>query len=84
MPKGDVETYYEDGQWKNKIEGNERASNVHEVKAAAVGAGRHGDASGGRAHCPQDGRHHRRAEQLRDDAGTSRLTSFHAFLRLGY
>ena len=40
MPKGDVETYYEDGQWKNKIEGNERASNVHEVKAAAVGAAR--------------------------------------------
>jgi uncharacterized protein DUF2188 len=40
MPRGDVETYYEDGKWKNKIEGNERASNVHETKAAAVHAGR--------------------------------------------
>jgi hypothetical protein len=40
MPRGDVEAYYEDGLWKNKIEGNERASNVHEVKAAAVGAAR--------------------------------------------
>ena len=40
VPKGDVETYYEDGQWKNKIEGSTRAANVHEIKAAAVGAGR--------------------------------------------
>lgn len=40
MARGDVETYYEDGLWKNKIEGNERASNVHENQAAAVHAGR--------------------------------------------
>lgn len=40
MPHGDVETYYEDGQWRNKIEGTERALSVHETKAAAVGAGR--------------------------------------------
>jgi hypothetical protein len=40
MAPNDVETYYEDGQWKNKIEGNARASNAHENKAAAVHAGR--------------------------------------------
>lgn len=40
MAKGDVDTYYEDGQWKNKIEGNSRASNVHDRKADAQAAGR--------------------------------------------
>jgi hypothetical protein len=40
MSRGDIETYYEGGQWKNKVEGNERALSVHEIKAAAVGAGR--------------------------------------------
>ena len=25
MPQGDVETYYEDGVWKNKREGTSRA-----------------------------------------------------------
>lgn len=39
MPKGDVETYCEDGQWKNKIEGKKQTSGVHETKAAAEGAG---------------------------------------------
>jgi hypothetical protein len=40
VPKGDVETYYEDGQWKNKVEGNERASNTAATKADAVSVGR--------------------------------------------
>jgi hypothetical protein len=40
MPRGDIETYHEDGQWKNKAEGDGRALSVHETKAAAVGAGR--------------------------------------------
>jgi uncharacterized protein DUF2188 len=40
MPTGDVETYHEDGQWKNKIEGSTRAANVRETKAPAVQAGR--------------------------------------------
>jgi hypothetical protein len=40
LPKGDVETYFENGRWKNKVQGNSRASNVHETKAAAVSAGR--------------------------------------------
>ena len=40
MAKGDVDTYYEDGQWKNRVEGNSRASNVHERKADARAAGR--------------------------------------------
>jgi hypothetical protein len=39
MSRGDIETYYEDGQWKNKVEGNDRALSVHETRAAAVGAG---------------------------------------------
>ena len=26
MPKGDIETYYENGQWKNKVEGSSRAA----------------------------------------------------------
>lgn len=39
-PKGDVETYFENGRWKNKVQGNSRASNVHETRAAAVSAGR--------------------------------------------
>lgn len=39
-PEGDVETYFENGRWKNKVQGNSRASNVHETRAAAVSAGR--------------------------------------------
>ena len=38
-PRGDVETYFEGGRWKNKVQGNSRASNVHERKGAAVRAG---------------------------------------------
>lgn len=40
MAKGDIETYYEDGQWKNRPQGNERASNTHGTKADAQEAGR--------------------------------------------
>lgn len=40
MAKGDVDTYFEDGQWKNKVEGNSRASNVHDTKKDAQAAGR--------------------------------------------
>jgi len=40
VPKGDVETYFENGRWKNKVQGNTRASNVHESREAAVNAGR--------------------------------------------
>jgi len=40
MAKGDVETYHEDGQWKNRPEGNERASSTHDTKTDAVAAGR--------------------------------------------
>ncbi len=38
--KGDVETYYENGTWKNKVEGNEQASNTAETKADAQAEGR--------------------------------------------
>jgi hypothetical protein len=40
MPSGDVETYHEDGQWKNTVEGNERASSTHPTKADAEAQGR--------------------------------------------
>lgn len=40
MVKGDVNTYYEDGEWKNKIEGNGRASSKHETKSDVQAAGR--------------------------------------------
>jgi hypothetical protein len=40
MPVGDVETYYEDGRWKNKVVGSARAASVHQTQSAAVGAGR--------------------------------------------
>lgn len=37
---GNVETYHEDGQWKNKVEGNTRASNTFDTKAEAQAKGR--------------------------------------------
>lgn len=40
MAKGDVETYHEDGKWKNKVEGHDRASNTADTKAEAQVAGR--------------------------------------------
>ena len=42
MPKGDIETYYEDGKWKNKVEGGSRASNTADTKAEAQAKGRAG------------------------------------------
>jgi len=40
MAKGDIETYFEDGVWKNRPQGNERASNTSETKAEAQQVGR--------------------------------------------
>ncbi|GGP54170.1 DUF2188 domain-containing protein [Saccharothrix coeruleofusca] len=40
MAKGDVETQFEDGRWKNQVEGGERASNTAATKAEAVSEGR--------------------------------------------
>lgn len=40
MAQGDVETYYEDAQWKNRPEGNQRASSTHATKAEAQARGR--------------------------------------------
>ncbi|WP_372671808.1 DUF2188 domain-containing protein [Amycolatopsis kentuckyensis] len=40
MAEGDVHTYYEDGQWKNRVEGGVRASNTSPRRADAVVAGR--------------------------------------------
>lgn len=40
MAKGDVETYYEDGVWKNRVQGNVRASNTGETKAEVQARGR--------------------------------------------
>lgn len=38
--KGTVETYHENGRWKNKVGGNERASNTASTKAEAQSTGR--------------------------------------------
>ncbi|WP_218920362.1 DUF2188 domain-containing protein [Lentzea guizhouensis] len=38
--QGDVETYYENGTWKNKVEGNSQASSTHDTKAEATAKGR--------------------------------------------
>lgn len=35
-----IETYHEDGQWKNRQQGNKRASSVHDTKAEAQPKGR--------------------------------------------
>ena len=41
MAQGDIETYYEDGQWKNKREGTDRAFGAgYGTKEEAVAAGR--------------------------------------------
>jgi hypothetical protein len=40
MPQGDVETYYEDGVWKNKREGTGRAFATGGTKEEAVAEGR--------------------------------------------
>jgi hypothetical protein len=38
--KAAVETYFEDGKWKNKVRGSSRAAHVHADKAAALVVGR--------------------------------------------
>lgn len=40
MAKGDIETYYEDGKWHNKVEGNAEAANSHDTRAEARQRGR--------------------------------------------
>lgn len=40
MAKGDIETYHEDGVWKNRVEGGQRASNTADTKAEAQASGR--------------------------------------------
>lgn len=40
MADGDVHTYYEDGLWKNRVEGGHRASNTSPRRVDAVLAGR--------------------------------------------
>ncbi|MBE1493399.1 hypothetical protein H4696_000499 [Amycolatopsis lexingtonensis] len=40
MAEGDVHTYFEDGLWKNRLEGGTRASNTSPRRVDAVLAGR--------------------------------------------
>ncbi|MEV6830061.1 DUF2188 domain-containing protein [Amycolatopsis sp. NPDC051102] len=40
MAEGDVHTYFEDGLWKNRVEGGRRASNTSVRRVDAVLAGR--------------------------------------------
>ena len=39
-PSGAIETYFEGGRWKNKVQGSSRAANTHTTKAAAAKVGR--------------------------------------------
>ncbi len=42
MAAGDIETYFDDADnlWKNRVQGNQRASSTHVTKDEAVAAGR--------------------------------------------
>jgi len=40
MPKGDIETYHENGKWKSKVEGSSRAAHVGGTKAEQRAIGR--------------------------------------------
>jgi Uncharacterized protein conserved in bacteria (DUF2188) len=40
MPKGDIETFHEDGQWHNRIEGEGGIVSSHDSKEGAISAGR--------------------------------------------
>lgn len=40
MPKGDVETYWQDGEWHNRVEGTEQVLSSERTKAEAVDIGR--------------------------------------------
>src|SRR5215216_3158772 len=40
MPTGDVETFHQDGKWRNKVEGEDGAESAHDTKEEAISAGR--------------------------------------------
>jgi hypothetical protein len=40
MPAGDVETFHRDGEWHNRVEGEEAWLGGHATKEEAVAAGR--------------------------------------------
>jgi hypothetical protein len=40
MAKGDIETYHEDGVWKNRVEGGQKALNTADRKGDAQAVGR--------------------------------------------
>ena len=40
MPKGDVETFHEEGPWHNRVEGTADVLGTYSVKAEAEAAGR--------------------------------------------
>jgi hypothetical protein len=39
MPEGDVETYYANGKWRNRVESGDELPGEYDVKATAVAAG---------------------------------------------
>jgi hypothetical protein len=40
MARGNIETYFQGGLWKNRIEGLDRASTVHQTETQARAVGR--------------------------------------------
>jgi hypothetical protein len=39
MPEGDVETYYANGKWRNRVESGDELPGEYDVRATAVAAG---------------------------------------------
>jgi hypothetical protein len=40
VPHGDIETYHQDGKWRNKVEGESGSESTHDTKEEAVSAAR--------------------------------------------
>jgi hypothetical protein len=41
MPYGDIETFHQDGRWRNRVEGADTLLESHDTKAEAIVVGRH-------------------------------------------
>ena len=66
MSHGDVETYHAQGAWKNRVEGQSGDIGTYDSRDEAIAEGRKPAMGRKVEHIhPTDGRHDRRAEQLR-------------------
>jgi Uncharacterized protein conserved in bacteria (DUF2188) len=65
MPKGDIETFYEDGEWRNRVEDEGGLRGTYDGKEEAISEGRRMAQTQSRTHHQEARRHHRRTQQLR-------------------